>query len=40
VFTPQQGELIRAEVLARSGKRRASIAQRLASQPLLNKEGN
>jgi len=33
VFTPQQGELIRAEVLARSGERRASIAQTHASQP-------
>jgi len=33
LFTPQQAVLIRAEVLARSGERRASIAQLLASQP-------
>lgn len=32
-FTPQQAELIRAEVLARSGERRASMAQMLASEP-------
>ena len=32
-FTPQQGELIRAEVLARSGERQASTAQMAASQP-------
>jgi hypothetical protein len=33
VFTPQQGELIRAEVLARSGEGRALMAQMLPSQP-------
>jgi hypothetical protein len=33
LFTPQQGELIRAAVLARCGERRGSIAQMLASQP-------
>jgi len=32
-FTPQQAELIRAEVLARSGEQRASVAQMPASQP-------
>jgi alcohol dehydrogenase class IV len=32
LFTPQQAELIRADVLAESGERRASIAQTLASQ--------
>jgi hypothetical protein len=31
-FTPQQAELIRGDVLARSGERRASIAQMKASQ--------
>lgn len=33
LFTPQQAVLIRAEVLARSGERPASIAQSAASQP-------
>jgi hypothetical protein len=33
LFAPHQAELIRAEVLAKSGKRRASIAQMPASQP-------
>lgn len=33
VFTPQQGELIRAAVRARSGERRASMAQSRASHP-------
>jgi hypothetical protein len=33
VFTPQQGERIRAEVLARSGEGRALMAQMLPSQP-------
>jgi hypothetical protein len=33
LFTPQQAELIRADVLARSGERRALVAQRPASQP-------
>jgi predicted HD phosphohydrolase len=33
LFTPQQAELIRAEVRARSGEQRALVAQRPASQP-------
>jgi hypothetical protein len=33
LFMPQQAELIRADVLARSGEQRALVAQRPASQP-------